>query len=373
MVPIEALLKTLIDHSGGPAISIYIPTHRKGPGTEQDPIRLHNQIAKADASLEDLGFKPRSREGILAEARALLRDRGFWEHRQSGLGVFVTAEGTTTTVTMHHAAPERTVVADSFHIRPLLIDLDPLEVQVLVLTMGRVRLYVMSRDGIEVAPADLPDSFEDVNWFVDREAALQHHSDSRGGSRVHHGHDPQDLESADRDRFLAAIDDALPPGKANGFPLVVLGVDDLADRFIARSERKAVSPPRSGVGDADDANQVRDRATPALDEIEAANREKIMETARAQMGKGHGLFDLAESLRAAVAGRVSELILDADADPVWGRFDPENLELEVHGGHEAGDVDLVDRLAVHALQTGAEVKVVSGGVDGKDLVAITRF
>lgn len=373
MAPIEDLLKTLIDHSGGPAISIYIPTHRHGPETEQDPIRLHNQISKADVLLEGLGLKPRKRNDILAEARAMLRDRGFWEHRHSGLGVFITGDGTTTMATIHHPAPERTVVADTFHIRPLLADLERVEALVLVLTMGRVRLYVMTRDDIETATADLPDSFEDVNWFVDREAALQHHSDSRGGSRVHHGHDPQDLERADRERFLAAIDAALSPGSANGVPLIVLGVDDLADRFIARTDRAAVSPSHSGVSDADDVGEVRSRATSALEEIEATKQGRIVEQAREQIGKGNGFFDLTEALRAAVTGRISQLLLNTDADPVWGRFDPENLELHTRTDQKPGDVDLVDRLAVHALESGAKVTVVPGGMDGKDLVAITRF
>ncbi len=369
--PIKDVLETLIAHVGGPAISIYVPTHRRGPEIEQDRIRLRNRIAHVDESLERLGLKPRERQEVLAEARSTLEDREFWEHRLSGVGMFIYADGTTTTVSMHNPAPERAVVADTFHIRPLLPDLALPSAQVLVLTMGRVGLYNMTDDDIVVIDADFPESFEDVNWFVDREAALQHHSDSRGGSRVHHGHDPKDRLSADRDRFLAAIDMALPP--TDGSPLIVLGVDDLADRFIALSDRMAVSPERSGVEHADDTDLIKAQAAPSLVEIQAARQREVIELARMGMGRGTGLSDLGEALQAAISGRIGHLIMRADAEPVWGRFDPGSLELETKTDQGLGDVDLLDRLAVLALQGGADLRVVAERVDDLDWVAILRF
>ena len=54
-------LAALARSNGFPRISIYIPTHKAYPGTEQDPIRLSNALKEAE------GKRPRRVSGMTKE------------------------------------------------------------------------------------------------------------------------------------------------------------------------------------------------------------------------------------------------------------------------------------------------------------------
>ena len=44
-------LKSVIAAGQGPAVSIFVPTHRAGPEVQQDPIRLKNLLKQAESQL----------------------------------------------------------------------------------------------------------------------------------------------------------------------------------------------------------------------------------------------------------------------------------------------------------------------------------
>jgi hypothetical protein len=98
-----------------------------------------------------------------------------------------------------------------------------------------------------------------------------------------------------------------------------------------------------------------------------------LEQAREQLGTGNAMTDVTEGLIAAVSGRVSRLVIHREASPIWGRFDPSTLHVTFHDEQEVFDVDLLDRLAVHAMLNGAPVATTETPVDGHVFVAITRF
>ena len=64
--------KKLIDFDGGPAVSIYMPTHRTGPETRQDPIRFKNLLNGAEAQLKELDADNAKR--ILEKANTIPED-----------------------------------------------------------------------------------------------------------------------------------------------------------------------------------------------------------------------------------------------------------------------------------------------------------
>jgi hypothetical protein len=51
-------LKTVITESQGPAVSIFLPTHRAGQEIQQDPIRLKNLLKQAESQLISEGSRP---------------------------------------------------------------------------------------------------------------------------------------------------------------------------------------------------------------------------------------------------------------------------------------------------------------------------
>ena len=88
---------------------------------------------------------------------------------------------------------------------------------------------------------------------------------------------------------------------------------------------------------------------------------------------GDAITEISDGLKAAVSGRISQVLFSEEAAPLWDRFDPPTLEVSRHEEQELWDVDLLDRLAVHAMATGAQVTTVDTAIEGHDFVAIPRF
>ena len=55
-----------------PCISIFLPTHRRQPGTEQDSIRFKNPLGTAERLLRER-YAPKDIRVLLEPLRALLR------------------------------------------------------------------------------------------------------------------------------------------------------------------------------------------------------------------------------------------------------------------------------------------------------------
>lgn len=368
--PDRKLFDRLAAEAGDSLISLYLPTHVRGAEINQDRIRLKNGISQVDERLETAGWAPNDRSERLASVQSLLEDEEFWRHQEHGLAVFVDEEGETTTASLAYEPAELSFVATVFHLRPLVTSLRITELWTLVLTKGGVRLYLVSNETARRARLDLPESFDDVNWFVDREKQRQRHPDRTGTNRARHGHeggsDDEDLK-----RFIRAVSDALP--NSGPAPLVVLGDDTLAARFANISDREVVSPANSGIIDVDDPTEIREKAAPVIESFESSQIESQAEEVRHRMGTREAITVLEEGLEAAVAGRISTLVIHRNADPIWGTFDPASLEVSRHDERDEAEVDLLDRLVVHAMATGAEINATDSPVEGHVFVAIPRF
>jgi hypothetical protein len=353
-------------------ISIAMPTHVRGREISQDKIQLKNKLAEVDSMLEDGGVKRRQREDQLAGATSLLGDVEFWEHQSEQLAVYIDDAGELTTIAVSGQTKSRpSVVSSVFHLRHVLGDLNPVQLPVLVLTEKAVALYDLGPRGLTERDANLPSSFEDVNWFVDRERQRQQHPDRVGSPSNRHGHDPSAKEGEDTARFLRAVRDALP-SEANGAPLVVLGDDSLVNRFAKLSGGEILSPKHSGVDDLS-ATAILEKAAPELERYRSQQITGLSAEALDELGVGNATTDLFEALSDAAAGRLSRVLLYGDADPVWGDFDPESLVVTTRADQEYGAVDLIDRLVATAYGTGAEIALSDSQLGGNDLVAVRRF
>lgn len=375
MKPLELdtdLFDRLSQRRGKDLISIVIPTHQKGRDVAQDPIRLKNELSNAEGQLEDLGWKPRERSDRLANARALLEDKEFWEHQSAGLGLFVDDESKITPVSIPVDVDPTSHVAQVFHLRHLVPGMGLARVPVLVLTKNAVRLMYGSKFVIEQVEVDLPESFDDVNWFVDREKERQQHPDRVGTARNRHGHEPSSRENEDRSRFLRAVADALPRDLVST-PLVVLGDDDLVERFGNVVDFETVSPRNSGVSRVEDASAILELAVPAMEMIETARESEALKLAMDRLGVGAASTSIVDALPDAVSGRVSDLVMTRGIEPIWGRLDATEMTVAVNDAPRPGDVDLLDRLVVESRKTGASITTVAESIEGDSFIATHRY
>ncbi len=368
----QKLFDRLAEARGKGLISILLPTHVKGPETAQDRIRLKNALTEVDDLLTDGGWRRTDREQSLNKAKGLLTDDEFWAHQGQGLALYIDDGGDIVPVSVSEDLPPLTCVADSYHVRYLLPELLMLPLDALVLTKGSVALFSVDSRTASPVETDLPSSMDDANWFMDREAQLQNRANRTGSTGMHHGHDPSDSMDEDVQRFLRAVAEALPTAPDDE-PLVVLGDDPVIDLFRALCRREVIEVGLDGSERADSAVEVQRRVSPIIDKRLAELLDRHQESAEEALGTTDTVTMFPDALEDALTGRLSKLFLHHDADPVWGRFDPESLEASAVDERVPGTVDLLDRLAVSALATGAEVQSLKAPVNKSGFVGVRRF
>lgn len=367
----QSVFDDLASRSGEDLISVFLPTHKRGRDIAQDKIRLKNQLSAADETLADLGWKPRRRLERLSLAHDLLDDLEFWEHQEAGLAVYVDQQGEVVPVAATRPVTAAVWVMPVFMLRPLAAELNGLELPVLALTKAGVSLFKANRMGVEEIPAELP-SYDDVNWFVDREKERQQHPNMVGTDRGRHGHEPSDRDDEDLARFLREVNSAIQTFSTET-PLVVLGDNDVVARFAHISERPTLRPPNSGMRPPFSTDEIMEKTEPLITDLAAEREEEAEAAAKDQLGLGLAAVDVEDAVPAAVTGRVERVLVDRTAPPIWGRLDEMSMQVEVHATHEPGDIDLLDRLVIWARENGAEIVSTEAMSDSRPFIATFRY
>ena len=101
-----------------PCVSLYQPTHRSYPDNEQDVIRYKNLLKQIETSLLEK-YSARQCKSFLQPFHSLADDREFWIHTDHGLAILATPHQFNI-YKLPLEVDELTVVADTFHIKPLI-------------------------------------------------------------------------------------------------------------------------------------------------------------------------------------------------------------------------------------------------------------
>ena len=138
----------LLDNCDPPCLTLYQPTHRHYPENQQDPIRFGNLVKALEESL--LKRYQESEIGPLLEPfLALAVDHGFWNHTIDGLAVFG-AKSMFRVCRLRRPVAELTVVADNFHIKPLMRILQSVDrYHILGLSQNEIKLFEGNRDALD--------------------------------------------------------------------------------------------------------------------------------------------------------------------------------------------------------------------------------
>lgn len=359
----------------GQCVSLYIPTHRAGPETSQDKIRLKNALSRARSELQALGVADSEVDELLSPIAELVRDNGFWTHLEGALAVFA-SNNRTSAYRLASTVEELVVVSDRFHIKPLVPLVATGEVfHVLALSQNRVRLLRGSRYEIsEIALGDIPPSLAAALWYEDRESQLHSHGAKRVGmgrvTATFHGHGVGvDTKEVDLHQFLSAVDEGLAHilGPGSG-PLVLAGVGSTVSQF-RRLSRCPEIVDRAVEGSVEDwsSTELHEHAWPLVQPLFTKARDRAAERVLAESSTTTD--ELAASLVAARSGRVGAVFVPLGTHR-WGSFELDSLRVEEHDERQPGDSDLLDDLAAATLAHGGEVFAVDPAeVPGGSLVA----
>lgn len=272
--------------------------------------------------------------------------------------VILIGEGRQSFLRVPGAVPEIAVVANRFHIRPLLAAVIDQEAYVLALDGKHTRLLRIEGEKVEELDVpEMPRSIEEALGPEYSEKQRQMRSlgpNSHQGS-VSHGAGDRGSDVKDKDlRFSQAIDRALVKFLNGSHARLILAADEPmlsiyrhASHLTTILEEPIVGSPR--------------RAT--LDQLAAKARAILThereEQARALLDQCHTLeplgrteADLNKLIGAAKEGRVASLLLDRESVK-WGF--PDRDAFDVYADQAPGAEDWLNLAAIETLANGGQV------------------
>lgn len=348
-----------------PCLSLYQPTHRRHPENQQDPIRFRNLVKTLEQSLRQK-YPKREIRSLLQPFNDLAHDRDFWNHTQDGLAVLC-APDQFRIYKLQRQVPELAIVADSFHIKPLLRIVQSADrYQILGLSRGAIKLYEGNRDvldEIDLAPG-VPRTLADAlgDQLTEPYQSVRSFGGAAGSNvAIHHGQGGRSDEVAvDLERFFRAVDSSILAhhSRPSNLPLLLAALPEYHGVFrkISRnpflmSEGLKIDPDSVAIEELRKlAWQVigpsyQDRLTRLVEEFEQSKPRGLVGDHLGQIA-----FD-------AVSGRVMTLLVEADR-VIPGHLDSLNGHIEFADINHPEVDDLIDDLAELVLTKGGDVVVV---------------
>lgn len=359
-------LKALAKQTSNPSISIFLPTHRTGQDTRQDPIRFKNLLREAEKQMLDNGSSPRDVSAILQHAQVLQNDTDFWNHQYDGLVVFFSLDD----FHFYHlpfSVEELLVISETYFIKPVL----PLfsnngHYFILALSQNEIRLFEGTRYSVGQIdlPQGIPESLETALQMDSPQKQLQMHTAQRGtGHSMFHGQGPGEEEQKVLiEQYLNLVDtglkELLNEQKA---PLVLAGVDFLQPIYRKVSEYAHIMQAGiSGNPEHLRPEELQKLAWPIVEAFFGTETEKAVKQYQELAGTDTASDKVDEVVAAAFNGRVEKLIVSVEAQ-VWGAFD-HKTGLVTHsseGQDKHNNLALIDFAAMKTLQNGGAVFTLS--------------
>lgn len=335
-------------------VSLYFPTIRGGKEAQQNPLRLRNIYRQAYSQLRELGLGDEEAKKYLKPVGSLVDDQDFWRHPSEGVALFL-APDFFYTVKLPYSVSEVLVVADSFHLKPLLPMLEEnARYYVLALSQNTVKLYEGDRYSITEVPLEkIPKSLEEALRFDQYEPSRQMHSASPGSdgslTGIRHGQGPGgEDEKKNLRQFFRQVDHGLNEELSNKqLPLLVAAVD-----YYLPIYRDVSSYPHlldeviSGNPEHKPTDELRQEAWERVGKQFEKGRSEIAEAVKDGIATGKGSNDLESVAPAAYHGRVATCFVALGVQR-WGIFHEEEGTITFVEEEQPRVKDLLDFVAVH--------------------------
>lgn len=352
----------IFDMQKPPCISLYQPTHRHRPDNKQDPIRFKNLVQKIDNSLKQK-YPNKEIDAIMEPFRAISENRIFWEHALDGLAVLST-EGKCIVYLLQRPVKELAVVADSFHIKPLIRVFQSADrYHLLGLSRNEFTLYEGNRYGFEEIELDpeIPTTAKEILGEKSTERYVTpgtYAGPSTPG--MYHGHGGR-KEEIDKDtkKFFRYVDGFVLDNysRSTGLPIMLVALPEHHALFEKISRNPFLM--KEGLEIAPDslaADQLKDAVWSKIEPLYLEKTKVLVDRYEAAKAKGLASDDLSEIAEAALHNNIKNLLVEADrivpgkVNSVTGKLEKADLE------HPEVD-DLLDDLAEMVFRNRGDVVV----------------
>jgi hypothetical protein len=351
-------MQRLLAPSAPPCVSVYLPTSRRFPEKRQDPTRYRDLLNQVETLLAE---SPDGGQAALMETLRELEGSPHWEHSLDGLAVFLSPD-VSAAYRLPMGVPERAIVADSFHVKPLIRFLHAnARYFVLSVSQNSVSLYEGSPFGVgTVDLATLPQSLREAIVVPERNRAVTQHGGGTGGVSFH-GRGPGKEETKDSLlKYFRAIDKGLREFlRDERAPLLLASVKYYHPIYReANTYPHLLSEMLEGNYEHANGDKIHAEAWPLVSAGFERQTVEWVERYRALAGSGLASDDMDAIAMATLSGRV-RAVLAADGESVFGKLDRRTGAITYHDKQlGADDDDLVDDLCEECLKRGAEVYVV---------------
>jgi hypothetical protein len=354
-------LKTLMNKQKAPCISMFMPTHRTGAEIQQNQIRLRNLLREAEEKLLDGGLRTAEAKALLEPVSGLLGNVIFWRQQSDGLAVFLSAD-----VFSYYCLPidfdELIVVADRFHVRPLLPVLgSDGRFYILTLSQNEIRLYESTKQSIrEIELETIPKNIADALHYDELEKQVRfHRGTSRGGERgsmLSGGGANLDDMKENILKYFRQINRGLHSIlKDERVPLVLAGVDYLFPIYReANTYPSLIDEGIAGNPKGISTELLHKQALQIIKPYFQKAEDNALAQYRQSSGTGLTSNDIKEIVPAAYHGRVGLLFISTGQQP-WGVFDPESNEVQLHRTMKSDSEGLLDFSVIQTFLNGGSV------------------
>lgn len=350
-------------------LSVYMPTHRTVPERSQDPIRYKNLLRELRGKLAER-YPNADHDALLQPFEALLDDRDFWVYVRDGLAV-LGGEHFFKVFPLQRRVPEIASVNAQPYLKPLLRIVQSADrYQVLCLARDEVRLFEGNRDVLdEIQLVDeVPRNQNEALGSDLTEATQSGHpggyssSAERGDPMQHEagGSGKQDEIDLDRDRFFRKVDAAITERYSNpgNLPLILVALPENQSVFRAVTHNHHIVETGVDVDPASlDLEALRQRCWKVMSQQYRQRLDGIVDRFGTSQGQGMASDRVEDIGQAAVAGRISTLLVEAER-VIPGELDQQSGEVHLDNSTASGGHDVLDQLIPRVLQNGGEVIVV---------------
>jgi hypothetical protein len=304
---------------------------------------------------------------ILEPFQALAKNHDFWNHSLDGLAVLA-ARGMFRVYKLQRPVEELAIVADSFHIKPLLRILQSADrYQILGLSRKQIKLFEGNRDALdEIEPAQgVPRTMIDAlgeELTVPSQTVASYGGVGVGHSPIHHGHGGGEPEvDIDAERFFRAVDRAIMTqhSQPSGLPLILAALPEHHHMFHSVSHNPFLM--RESINSYPDSlssiTELRQRAWQLMEPHYLARLDILVEEFGNAKADDLGDDDLTHVAKAVVGGRVSKLLIEACRE-VPGRINTETGNIEMSKLSNPKVNDILDDLGRLTLTMHGQVVVV---------------
>jgi len=346
-----------------PCLTIYQATHRSHPENQQDPIRYRNQLKVLESSLRRK-YPERNINGLMKPMYDLCEDHAFWNHTLDGLAVF-RSQDMFRVFRLQEPVREFTVVADSFHTKPLLRVLQSYQrYQLLALSRNGLRLFEGTRESLdEITPASgVPQTLQDALGSETEEP--YHVTGPYGGAKgpgITFGKGSRKEQAeVDAERYFRIIDKAVHEhhSRPSGLPLLLAALPENQGLFRQLTQNPLLMAEGIEINpDALSSGELHAKAWGIVMPHIAADLNRLVVEYDEARAKGLGSADLETVAKAAAEGRIANLFLDADVQ-IPGRVDPQNGSIMIDELIDPEVDDVLDDIGELVLGKRGRVKVV---------------